>query len=56
MGSPIQAPLDALESLRKKHPFEAGQVKQLTVRIATDEAAVVITATSRTSACNTCWP
>jgi 2-methylcitrate dehydratase PrpD len=41
VGSPIQAPLDALESLRKKHPFEAGQVKQVTVRIATDEAAVV---------------
>jgi 2-methylcitrate dehydratase PrpD len=41
VGSPIQAPLDALESLRKKHPFEADQVKQVTVRIATDEAAVV---------------
>lgn len=41
VGSPIQAPLDALESLRKKHPFEADQVKQATVRIATDEAAVV---------------
>jgi len=41
VGSPIQAPLDALENLRKKHPFEADQVKQVTVRIATDEAAVV---------------
>jgi 2-methylcitrate dehydratase PrpD len=41
VGSPIQAPLDALEALRKKHPFEADQVKQVTVRIATDEAAVV---------------
>ena len=41
VGSPIQAPLDALEVLRKKHPFEADQVKQVTVRIATDEAAVV---------------
>jgi 2-methylcitrate dehydratase PrpD len=41
VGSPIQAPLDALESLRKKHPFETLQLKQLTVRIATDEASVV---------------
>lgn len=41
VGSPIQAPLDALESLRKKHPFETPQLKQLTVRIATDEASVV---------------
>jgi 2-methylcitrate dehydratase PrpD len=41
VGSPIQAPLDALESLRNKHPFESGQVKQVTVRMATDEASVV---------------
>ena len=41
VGSPIQAPLDALENVRKKHPFEAEQVKQVTVRIATDEASVV---------------
>ena len=41
VGSPIQAPLDALESLRKKHPFETLQLKLLTVRIATDEASVV---------------
>jgi 2-methylcitrate dehydratase PrpD len=41
VGSPIQAPLDALENLRKKHPFEADQVKHVTVRLATDEAAVV---------------
>ena len=41
VGSPIQAPLDALESLRNKHPFEADQVKQVAVRMATDEAAVV---------------
>jgi 2-methylcitrate dehydratase PrpD len=41
VGSPIQAPLDALENLRKKHPFETAQLKQLTVRIATDEASVV---------------
>ena len=41
VGSPIQAPLDALESVRKKRPFEPDQVKQVTVRIATDEASVV---------------
>ncbi len=41
VGSPIQAPLDALENLRKRHPFDAAQVQQVTVRIATDEASVV---------------
>ena len=41
VGSPIQAPLDALENLRKKHPFEAGQVKAVEVRVATSEAALV---------------
>jgi 2-methylcitrate dehydratase PrpD len=32
VGSPIQAPLDALANLRKKHPFEADQVQQVVVR------------------------
>jgi 2-methylcitrate dehydratase PrpD len=41
VGSPIQAPLDALENIRKKRPFEPDEVKQVTVRIATDEASVV---------------
>jgi 2-methylcitrate dehydratase PrpD len=41
VGSPIQAPLDALENIRKKRPFESGQVRQVTVRLATDEAGVV---------------
>jgi 2-methylcitrate dehydratase PrpD len=41
VGSPIQAALDALDILRKQHPFEAGQVQQMTVRLATDEAAIV---------------
>ena len=41
VGSPIQAPLDALESVRKKRPFEPDEIKQVTVRIATDEASVV---------------
>jgi 2-methylcitrate dehydratase PrpD len=41
VGSPIQAALDALEILRKQHPFEAGQVLQVKIRLATDEAAIV---------------
>ena len=41
VGSPIQAPLDALENLLKRHPFQPDQVKQVTVRVATREAAVV---------------
>ena len=28
VGSPIQAPLDAIEAIRGKHPFEADQVKK----------------------------
>jgi 2-methylcitrate dehydratase PrpD len=41
VGSPIQAPLDALENLRKKRPFEADQVSKLVVRLATSEAKTV---------------
>jgi 2-methylcitrate dehydratase PrpD len=41
VGSPIQAALDSLELLRKQHPFDADQVQQMTVRLATDEAAIV---------------
>jgi 2-methylcitrate dehydratase PrpD len=41
VGSPIQAPLDALDNLLKQHPFEAEQVKQVVVRVANDEAAIV---------------
>ncbi len=41
VGSPIQAPLDALENLLKKHPFDAAQVKAVTVRLPTSEAALV---------------
>jgi 2-methylcitrate dehydratase PrpD len=33
VGSPIQAPLDALEILFKKSPFEPDQVKEVTVRM-----------------------
>ena len=32
VGSPIQAPLDALVNLQKKHPFEADQVQQVVVK------------------------
>src|SRR5262249_6802290 len=41
VGSPIQAPLDALELLLKRQPFDADQVTQVTVRAATSEAALV---------------
>jgi 2-methylcitrate dehydratase PrpD len=41
VGSPIQAALDALELLRKQKPFETSELKQVIVRLATDEAAIV---------------
>ena len=41
VGSPIQAALDALVILRKQHPFDSAQVRQVSVRLATDEAAIV---------------
>ena len=41
VGSPIQAPLDALENLLKKHPFNAEQVQTVNVRVATEEASIV---------------
>ncbi len=41
VGAPIQAPLDALENLIKKHGFNAGQVKQVVVRVAANEAVIV---------------
>jgi len=41
VGSPIQAALDALEDLRARQPFEATRVRQVIVRLATDEAAIV---------------
>jgi 2-methylcitrate dehydratase PrpD len=33
VGSPIQAPLDALENLLKRQPFEADQVREVIVRM-----------------------
>jgi 2-methylcitrate dehydratase PrpD len=41
VGSPIQAPLDAVAAIRDKRPFEADQVQRVTVRLAPSVAAVV---------------
>ena len=41
VGTPIQAPLDAVENIRTKHPFEADQVKIVVVKLAPSVAAVV---------------
>jgi 2-methylcitrate dehydratase PrpD len=41
VGSPIQAPLDALELLAKRRPFDAEQVRKVIVRLGTREASVV---------------
>ena len=40
-GGPIQAPLDALEILLKRNPFQADQVKQVVVRVATSAGYTV---------------
>ncbi len=40
-GGPIQAPLDALDNMRKKRPFEADQVDKVVVRAATSAAYTV---------------
>jgi 2-methylcitrate dehydratase PrpD len=40
-GGPIQAPLDALENLQKRQPFQADQVKEVMVRVATNAAYTV---------------
>lgn len=41
VGSPIQAPLDALENILKHRSFEPDLVQSVTVRVATSEAAIV---------------
>jgi 2-methylcitrate dehydratase PrpD len=41
VGSPIQAPLDALEIILKRRPFDADQVQSVAVRVASSEAAIV---------------
>jgi 2-methylcitrate dehydratase PrpD len=40
-GGPVQSPLDAIVNLRRQHPFDAGQVKQLIVRLSTSAAPKV---------------
>jgi 2-methylcitrate dehydratase PrpD len=41
VGTPIQAPLDAIESIRQKRPFDAADVKSVVVRLAPTVGAVV---------------
>jgi 2-methylcitrate dehydratase PrpD len=41
VGTPIQAPLDAIETARRGRPFEAAQVQRVVVRLAPTVAAVV---------------
>jgi len=41
VGSPIQGPLDAIEAIRGKRPFDADQAKKVTVRLAPSVANVV---------------
>ncbi len=41
VGSPIQGPLDAIEILRKRRPFDAGDVASVVVRLAPTVADVV---------------
>jgi 2-methylcitrate dehydratase PrpD len=41
VGSPIQAPLDGIEAIRTRRPFQAGDVRRVTVRVAPSVAAVV---------------
>lgn len=41
VGAPIQAPLDALDLLLKKYRFQPADVRQITVKVATDEAKIV---------------
>jgi 2-methylcitrate dehydratase PrpD len=41
VGSPIQAPLDALANLRKRRDFAADDVRRVIVRVATSEAHTV---------------
>lgn len=40
-GGPVQSPLDSLANLRQQHPFEAGDVEQVTVHLSTSAAPKV---------------
>jgi 2-methylcitrate dehydratase PrpD len=41
VGSPIQAPLDAMEAIRKRQPFTADQVRDVSVHLAPPVASIV---------------
>ena len=41
VGSPIQAPLDGIDAMRRRHPFTAEQVRSVEVRLAAQQARVV---------------
>ena len=41
VGSPIQAPLDALFNIQKKHEFTPEQVQKVVVRLASSQASIV---------------
>jgi 2-methylcitrate dehydratase PrpD len=41
VGSPIQAPLDALQNMLKKRPLDVDRIQKVTVRVATSEANTV---------------
>ena len=41
VGSPIQAPLDALDNLLRRRPLDADQVQRVVVRVASSAGAVV---------------
>jgi len=41
VGSPVQAPLDALDNLIKRHRFDGNAVQKLVVRVGAHEASVV---------------
>jgi 2-methylcitrate dehydratase PrpD len=41
VGTPIQAPLDAIDNIRRRRPFDADQVKSVTVRLAPSVGSVV---------------
>lgn len=41
VGSPVQAPLDALQFIMQQHPFKVAEVRKVTVTEATDEARTV---------------
>jgi 2-methylcitrate dehydratase PrpD len=41
VGTPIQAPLDAMATLRTRHPFDADDVRSVVVRLAPTSGAIV---------------